>query len=74
MERPDTMYDPHRIAEVIRVQGRTMQWFADMTGYDPSTVSRVLNGRQPLSSKFAESAARVLGVPLEWLEATGVAA
>lgn len=74
MDQQEPMYDAERIVAVMRVQGRSVTWLSEMLGYDPSTVSRVLNGRQPLSTKFAESAARVLGVPLSWLEATGVAA
>lgn len=69
-----TDYDPNRIAELLRVQGRTQDWLADITGYDRATVSRVLNGHQPLSGKFAAASARVLGVPLSWLEVSGVAA
>ena len=74
MDQQEPMYEAERIVAVMRVQGRSVTWLSEMLGYDPSTVSRVLNGRQPLSTKFAEASARVLGVPLAWLEAAGVAA
>jgi transcriptional regulator with XRE-family HTH domain len=61
------MYSPERLRQVLREQGRSGNWLADVTEYDPSTVSRFLNGSQPISEKFASRAARFLGIPVEWL-------
>ena len=61
-------YDPEKITETLAVQGRTINWLAAETAYDPSTVSRFLNGKQPMSQQFVNSAARALGVPVRlWL-------
>jgi hypothetical protein len=46
-------YDRKRLAEVLEVQGRQVNWLADATGYDPSTVSRFLSGAHPISDNFA---------------------
>lgn len=56
-------YDPEKITETLGVQGRTVNWLAEQTYYDPSTVSRFLNGKQRMGDEFVERAARVLGVP-----------
>ena len=74
MDQPEPTYDAERIVALMQAQGRTVTWLAEITGYDPSTVSRVLNGRQPLTARFAEAAARVLGVPAGWLERQEAAA
>lgn len=60
-------YDPERIQQALQAQGRTQAWLADVTGYNPSTVSLILNGHMPVTSKFATAAARYLGVPVQWL-------
>lgn len=59
-------YDPTRIQALLRYQGRTGAWLAERTGYDESTVSRFLNGKQPMTEKFVTRAADLLGVPAEW--------
>ncbi len=61
------MIDRQRIRQVLETQGRSVNWLADVTGYHRVSVSTFLNGHQPIPAKFAESAARVMGVPLEWL-------
>lgn len=63
-------YDPEKITETLAVQGRTVNWLAEQTMYDPSTVSRFLNGKQAISEQFVERAARVLGVPVRFWLAT----
>lgn len=60
-------FDPQRIRELLATQGRTVDWLAEHTGYHPSTVSRFLNGRQPISDEFGVSAARAFQVPANWL-------
>ena len=61
-------YDPDKITETLAVQGRTINWLSEQTFYDPSTVSRFLNGKQRMSDEFVERAARALGVPVRlWL-------
>jgi transcriptional regulator with XRE-family HTH domain len=63
-------YDPEKITETLAVQGRTINWLAEQTCYDPSTVSRFLNGKQRMGDEFVERAARALGVPVRlWLSA-----
>jgi len=61
------LYSPTRLREVLRVQGRTVNWLAEVTGYAPSTISRILNGSQPMTDPFARVAAKHLGIPTEWL-------
>lgn len=61
------MYSNSKLNQLLQTQGRTVNWLAAMTGYDPSTISRILNGRQPMSEKFASAVAPILGVPVEWL-------
>lgn len=63
-------YDPERIQEALQAQGRSQVWLADVTGYNPSTVSQILNGHMPMTAKFATVAARFLGIPVAWLEMT----
>jgi transcriptional regulator with XRE-family HTH domain len=64
------MFDPERLAQVLRVQGRQVIWLADATEYDPSTISRYLKGSQPISERFALRAAKALGIPVDWLKAS----
>lgn len=61
------IYDPARLRQAMEAQGRRVDWLADMTEYDRATVSRFINGSQPISDRFALRAARVLGIPAEWL-------
>lgn len=60
-------YSPERLRLALQTQGRKAKWLADVTGYDESTVSRMLNRAQPIPESFARDAARYLGIPLEWL-------
>lgn len=64
------MYSPTRLQEALDAQGRRVDWLAEMTGYDPSTISRYLNGVYPISEKFARAAAKHLGIPAYWLRET----
>lgn len=67
------MFSPSRLQQVMRVQGRQVNWIAEQTDYAPSQVSRILNGSVPMTEKFARRAARALGVPVEWLADTHAA-
>lgn len=60
-------YDPEKLRAVLDAQGRRVAWLADQLEYDETHVSKVLNYHTPFSEKFARKAARVLGVPVEWL-------
>lgn len=66
-------FDPLRIQALLAEQGRRVEWLAAQTDYERETVSRFINGRQPISAKFAVRAARAFGVPVEWLRADEVA-
>lgn len=59
--------DSTRLGQLLLYQGRKARWLADRTGYDESTVSRFLSGKQPMSADFVRLAAGLLGVPAEWL-------
>ena len=61
------MYEPSRLEQVMQAQGRRWDWLAAQTDYAPATVSRYLNGIEPISDKFAIRAARALGIPVDWL-------
>lgn len=61
------MYDPAKLRQIMEAQGRRVDWLAEVTEYDRSTVSRIINGSQPMSDRFAMRAARVLGCPVDWL-------
>ena len=61
------IYDPEKLRSVLAAQGRRVDWLAEMTDYDPATISRFLNGSYPISDKFAKRAAGYLGVPVEML-------
>lgn len=61
------MFSRERLKEVMRTQGRTVNWLAEITEYDPATVARYMSGAYPISEKFAQRASRALGVPIDWL-------
>lgn len=61
------MYSPERIRQGLRKQGRTVNWLAERTGYNPSTVTRFLRGTYPVSDEFAHKAADAFDVPVDWL-------
>jgi transcriptional regulator with XRE-family HTH domain len=67
MLKTELDFSGSKIRELLYTQGESQQWLAAQTGYTPETVSRYLNGKLPVSMKFAAQAARVLGVPLHWL-------
>lgn len=48
-----------------REQGVTTEQLAKAIGRDRAVVSRILNGRQPMSPTYAETFAELLGVPVE---------
>jgi transcriptional regulator with XRE-family HTH domain len=60
-------YSPERIRLLIRRQGVTMEWLADEIDYHPSTVSRMLKNKQPISEAFASKVADTFRVPVEFL-------
>lgn len=68
------MYSPQKLRELLKAQGRTVNWLAEATEYAPETITRYMNGHQPISQKFAARAALLLGVPVSWLEEDKVAA
>lgn len=61
------IFNPERIDTLLETQGRKQDWLAQVTGYSPGQVSRILNGHEPVTEEFAQRAARHLGVPIEWL-------
>ena len=68
------MYSADRLRELMEAQGRRSDWLASVAEYDTATVSRVLNGSQAMSEKFAQRAAAALGVPVHWLLAESAVA
>lgn len=61
------MYDPTKLRRVLEVQGRKIEWLAEQMEYDRAHISKVLSGTVPMVEKFAVSAAKALGIPVEWL-------
>lgn len=61
-------YDAHKLRKVMDAQGRRADWLADQMEYHETHIYKVLNGHTPMSAKFAQKAARVLGVPVEFFE------
>lgn len=68
MPKTDLNISGKKIRELLYTQNKSQIWLAEQTGYTPETVSRYLNGKVPVSLKFAAQTALVLGVPLHWLE------
>lgn len=68
MTKTDLNISGRKIRELLYTQNKSQLWLAEQTGYTPETVSRYLNGKVPVSFKFATQAALILGVPLHWLE------
>jgi antitoxin component HigA of HigAB toxin-antitoxin module len=60
-------FDGNKLMLVLEIQGRTVRWLAARTGYNEAGVSRMLNGKQPLTRQFVEAAAPVLGIPPDLL-------
>lgn len=69
-----TIYSHRLLAELLDTQGRRMDWFAKRLGervrgeaFDPSYVSKLINGDKPITDELATAAAWILQVPLDWL-------
>lgn len=67
-------FSAERLKLAMQTQGRKAKWLAELTGYDESTVSRMLNHVQPIPDAFALDAAKFLGIPADWLRAESVEA
>ena len=52
---------PHPIWALLDAEGRRLEWLARQAGYTPEYVSRVKNGRVPLTGPFRARCAEVLG-------------
>lgn len=74
MHTSPLIFSPTRVQELLYEQDRTQEWLASETGYSPEMISRYMQGRNPISLKFAVRAARALGVPVHWLAEAGVPA
>lgn len=61
------LYNPERLRAVMKKQGRSVNWLSEVTGYDPSTISRILNGSQPMTEAFSAKVSDWLGIPVDWL-------
>lgn len=61
------MFSPERLREVMRAQGRQVNWLAEQTDYAPESVSRFMTGSDVISEKFAIRAAKALQIPVHWL-------
>jgi hypothetical protein len=51
------------VAKIMRKQGRTYVWLADVTGYSKTHVNAMANKRAPMNPRFIKLAAQALGVP-----------
>lgn len=51
----------HRIRAILRSEGRSVVWLAQKTGYDPSYITRVDQGKVPGSDQFWKLIELVLG-------------
>lgn len=60
-------YDRIKLREVMDEQGRRNDWLAAQTEYTTETVARYMSGQYVISDRFAERAARALGIPVAWL-------
>lgn len=56
-------YTRTTILEVIAVSGRRQAWVAQQMGISQHHLSRVGNGRLPISTAFVAAACRVLQLP-----------
>lgn len=71
------MYRPgvDELRRALAAQERSQAWLARKTGFDPSYVTLILQGRRRATPAFQEAAAAALGVPpSELFPAEGVPA
>lgn len=60
-------YDRTKLRDVMTEQGRRNDWLASQTEYSVETIARYMSGQYEISDKFAERAARALGIPVAFL-------
>lgn len=65
--RVDSITPGERLKHVIECQAIKMRDFALITGIDPSTLSRYVNGKQPMPPRYIKKAAEFLNVSPEYL-------
>lgn len=56
-----------RLRNLIEMKGIKMRDFANLSGVTPTTLSRVLNEKQPISSKYLARLSDLLGVSKEYI-------
>lgn len=52
------------LRQLMKKQGREIQWFAEIIGVSPSQMSYIVNGRKEIEAIPASRVAGALGVPL----------
>ena len=52
------------LRHMMKIQGREIQWFTEITGMSVSMISRVVNGKRDVDAIAASKIAGALGVPL----------
>lgn len=57
----------HPVKAILRARGIRQDWFAQQVGLEQSRLSKILSFDRPEPPGFRSAAARILGVPEEWL-------
>lgn len=60
-------YSNEKLTEVLKVQGRRMDWLSEQLDIDPSYVSHLKSGAKPITDDIAHRVARILGIPVSFL-------
>lgn len=51
------------LKSILKTQGRTNEWLAEMLNYHPVTISKKLSGKLKWNAKDKKMIRKVLGVP-----------
>ncbi len=66
--RKETSTPGRRLNFLINKKGYKHKKFAELSGVIQNTLSKFINDKQPMSDKYIMEAAKVLGVPFEYIK------
>lgn len=61
------MFSGYRLGQAMDAQGRRQDWLAELLDVSPSYVSKLISGDKPVTEEIARTAAKFLGIPVDWL-------
>ncbi|KKN76975.1 hypothetical protein LCGC14_0364670 [marine sediment metagenome] len=56
-----------KLIKILAKQGRSRRWLADKIGMHEVTLSKILNGKNPLTSEIKKKIANALDIPIDIL-------